>query len=250
LKLKSISEWTLKTRWHWCEGGHPLPTASSLTAAAEAFRLLERANKERALIIFLVSGGGSAMIESPITDEISLNELRAANKALINCGASIGEINSVRRAFSAVKGGKLSARAPDCDQITLIVSDVPEREERNVASGPTLPPPPDGPKALDVIAKYDLRQQLPETILRAIDSDNTEPGEALESHLRSTLSCSEPHRFGSCGAAAFSADSSLKSPQTFRISQSEKVVRSFGKVWRPCEQASRGRRRRLPDFGR
>jgi len=184
LKLKSISEWTLKTRWHWCEGGHPLPTASSLTAAAEAFRLLERANKERALIIFLVSGGGSAMIESPITDEISLNELRAANKALINCGASIGEINSVRRAFSAVKGGKLSARAPDCDQITLIVSDVPEREERNVASGPTLPPPPVGPKTLDVIAKYDLRQQLPETILRAIDSDNTEPGEAPESHLR------------------------------------------------------------------
>ncbi|HXU08374.1 MAG TPA: glycerate-2-kinase family protein, partial [Blastocatellia bacterium] len=178
LKLKSISEWTLETRWHWCEGGHPPPTASSLTAAAEAFRLLERANKERALIIFLVSGGGSAMIESPITDEISLNELRAANKALINCGASIGEINSVRRAFSAVKGGKLSARAPDCDQITLVVSDVPEREERNVASGPTLPPPPDSPKALDVIAKYDLRHRLPETIVRALDTENAQPVEA------------------------------------------------------------------------
>jgi hydroxypyruvate reductase len=184
LKLKSMSEWTLKTRWRWCEGGHPLPTASSLTAAAEAFRLLERANKERALIIFLVSGGGSAMIESPITDEISLNELRAANKALINCGAAIGEINSVRRAFSAVKGGNLSARAPDCDQITLIVSDVPEGEERNVASGPTLAPPPDAPNAQDVIAKYDLRNQLPATILRAIDTDNAQPGEAPESSLR------------------------------------------------------------------
>jgi glycerate 2-kinase len=124
------------------------------------------------------------MIESPITDEISLNELRAANKALINCGASIGEINSVRRAFSAVKGGKLSARAPDCDQITLIVSDVPEREERSVASGPTLAPPPDAPEAQDVIVKYDVRDQLPETILRAIATENAEPGEAPESHLR------------------------------------------------------------------
>ena len=184
LKIKSMPEWTLKTRWRWCEGGHPLPTKSSLTAAAEAFRLLERANEERALIVFLISGGGSAMIESPITDEISLNELRAANKALINCGASIGEINSVRRAFSAVKGGKLSARAPDCHQITLIVSDVPEGEERNVASGPTLAPPLDAPKALDVIAKYDLRGRLPETILRALDTENTEPGEVPESRLR------------------------------------------------------------------
>src|SRR6185369_15290793 len=147
-------------------------------AAAEAFRLLESANKERALVIFLISGGGSAMMEAPITDEISLNELRAANKALINCGASIGEINSVRRAFSAVKGGKLSARARDCDQITLIVSDVPEREERNVASGPTLPPPPVGPKTLDVIAKYDLRHRLPETIVRALDTENAQPVEA------------------------------------------------------------------------
>ncbi len=184
LKLKSMPEWTLKTRWRWCEGGHPLPTQSSLTAAAETFRLLERANKERAFVIFLVSGGGSAMIESPITSEISLNELRAANKALINCGASIGEINSVRRAFSAVKGGKLSARAPECDQITLIVSDVPEGEERNVASGPTLAPPPDAPKALDVIAKYNLRGQLPETVLRAIDTENAESGEGPESHFR------------------------------------------------------------------
>jgi len=184
LKLKSMHEWTLKTRWRWCEGGHPLPTESSLIAATEAFRLLERANKERALIIFLISGGGSAMIESPITDEISLNELRAANKVLINCGASIGEINSVRRAFSAVKGGRLSACAPDSDQITLIVSDVPEGEERNVASGPTLAPPPDAPKAPDVIAKCDLRKRLPQTILLAIDTENTEPGEALESPLR------------------------------------------------------------------
>lgn len=184
LKLKSMSEWILKTRWRWCEGGHPLPTQSSILAATEAFALLERANKDRGLIIFLISGGGSAMIESPITDEISLSDLRAANNALINCGASIGEINSVRRAFSAVKGGGLSVRAPNCDQITLIVSDVPEGEERNVASGPTLAPQPNAPRALEVLAKYNLRSQLPEPILRAIDTEISEPADAFESPVR------------------------------------------------------------------
>ena len=119
------------SRWQWREGGHPLPTKTSLFAAEEAFALLDRANKERALLIFLISGGGSAMLEWPIQQGIALADLRMANKVLINCGASIVEINSVRRAFSAVKGGRLAARAPNCDQITLIVSDVPSGQERN-----------------------------------------------------------------------------------------------------------------------
>ena len=174
----------LSTRWRWCEGGHPLPNRKSLLAASESFALLERANQERAIVIFLISGGGSAMIEWPSSEDISLANLRMANKAVINCGASIGEINSVRRAFSAVKGGKLSARAPDCDQITLIVSDVPEGEERNVASGPTLAPPSDAPKALDVIAKYNLRTQLPAPVLRAIERESSETVHADASHLR------------------------------------------------------------------
>jgi hydroxypyruvate reductase len=159
----------LSTRWHWCEGGHPLPTRASLTAASEAFRLIERANEERGPVIFLVSGGGSAMMEWPISDDITLADLRMANKALVSCGASIGEINSVRRAFSAVKGGQLAARAPNCQQVTLIVSDVPRGEERNVASGPTLSAPPNAPNAIEVVERYDLREKLPSSIMRAID---------------------------------------------------------------------------------
>src|SRR5260370_37620530 len=108
----------LSARWRWCEGGHPLPTEASLSASAEAFALLERANDERAVVIFLISGGGSAMLEWPIQEDITLADLRMANKVLINCGASIVEINSVRRAFSAVKGGMLGLRGPKCDQIT------------------------------------------------------------------------------------------------------------------------------------
>src|SRR6266567_3391855 len=144
----------LGTKWQIFYGGHPEPNESSLAAADAAFELLDRADQERALVIFLVSGGGSAMIERPVNETISLDALKAANRLLVNCGASISEINSVRRAFSAVKGGKLAARAPDCDQITLIVSDVPEGEERNVASGPTLTPLNDAPSALAVIGEY------------------------------------------------------------------------------------------------
>jgi len=172
---------TLSTRWRWIEGGHPLPTRSSLLAAGEAFKLLERANDGRALVVFLISGGGSAMIEWPINNEISLANLRLANKVLVACGASISEINSVRRAFSAIKGGRLAARAPHCDQITLIISDVPKDEEFNVASGPTIRPDPNAAGAREVIDRYQLRSQLPAPILHAIDSS---PEFLTDSHLQ------------------------------------------------------------------
>ena len=158
----------IRTRWRWCEGGHPLPNRASLLAARKSFDLLELANQQRALVIFLVSGGGSAILEWPIDDQITLADLRAANRALVACGATIAEVNTVRRAFSAVKGGRLAARAPNSNQITLIVSDVPAGDEANVASGPTLIPPSDAPLAVEVISKYHLDESLPASILRAV----------------------------------------------------------------------------------
>jgi hydroxypyruvate reductase len=158
----------LSPRWQQFHGGHPAPNEQSLAAARAAFHLLEKANQESALLIFLISGGGSAMMESPISDDISLHDLRTANKSLVACGASIAEINSVRRAFSAVKGGRLVAGAPNCDQITLIVSDVPRGEEANVASGPTLAPPNNAPSAGEVVAKYKLQSELPPSVMRAV----------------------------------------------------------------------------------
>jgi hydroxypyruvate reductase len=149
-------------------GGHPLPDENSLAAARSAFALLDRANAEAATVIFLISGGGSAMIEWPVSDEISLADLQAANKTLISCGASIAEVNAVRRAFSAVKGGKLTRRAPRAQTFTLIVSDTNPGDEANVASGPTLNPPPDSPKAVDVVEHYHLQYLLPQSIMNAV----------------------------------------------------------------------------------
>ncbi len=167
-----FAQTALSSRWQKFNGGHPEPNEESLAAARAAFRLLEKANAEGALVIFLVSGGGSAMIEWPADDDVSLADLRAANKVLVECGASIVEINCVRRAFSSVKGGKLAARAPNCEHLTLIVSDVPKGEEANVASGPSVLPLT-ALKHREVLAKYKLSTKLPAAILRAIE--NSEP---------------------------------------------------------------------------
>jgi hydroxypyruvate reductase len=155
-------------RWQNFVGGHPVPNEESLAAARAAFALLDRANAEQATIIFLISGGGSAMIEWPVSDEISLADLRKANEALVTCGARIGEVNSVRRAFSAVKGGALARRAPRAQMFTLIVSDTNRGDEASVASGPTLPTPGDAPNAIEVVEQYGLESVLPGSIVKAV----------------------------------------------------------------------------------
>ena len=149
-------------------GGHPLPNEASLAAARAAFELLDRANDEEALVIFLISGGGSAMIEWPVSDDISLPDLRAANQILVTCGATIAEVNAVRRAFSAVKGGALARRAPRARMCTLVVSDTNRGDEASVASGPTMSTPPGGPQPIDVIEHYQLETRLPQSIMKAI----------------------------------------------------------------------------------
>ena len=149
-------------------GGHPVPNEQSLEAASATFELLQQANKENALVVFLVSGGGSAMVESPISNDISLADLQEGNRQLVLSGANISEINSVRRAISAVKGGRLAAQLSNADFITLIVSDTNPGDEANVASGPTLPAPVDAPDPLRVIDEYRLTDSLPIAIVRTL----------------------------------------------------------------------------------
>jgi len=163
------SDSKLSARWRVFEGGHPLPNAASLAAARAAVELLEEADASSALVVFLVSGGGSAMLESPRDARVALEDLREANRVLVNCGAAIDEINAVRRALSAVKGGGLSLRAPRAKQLTLIISDVPRGRERDVASGPTLAPHGDSPDAGEVVARYGLAPKLPHSVILALE---------------------------------------------------------------------------------
>lgn len=169
--------------WQSFIGGHPLPNKASLAAARAAFTLLDRANDEEASVIFLISGGGSAMIEWPADDDISLDDLRTANQDLVSCGARIAEVNSVRRAFSAVKGGGLARRAPRAQLFTLIVSDTNPGDEASVASGPTLAPPADAPKAIEVVEHYHLETVLPESIMRAVRGTQDSSRDVNGSHV-------------------------------------------------------------------
>jgi glycerate 2-kinase len=175
---------SLRNRWRIFAGGHPLPNEESLAAARAAFEILRRADEERALVLFLISGGGSALLEWPCDESVTLFELREANRALVQCGASIAEINAVRRAISSVKGGGLAARAPRADQLSLIVSDTNSGDEWAVASGPTYEPPLDAPDALTVVSRYQLSKHLPASILCALKQTNSAKAEATSALLR------------------------------------------------------------------
>lgn len=158
----------LPARWRVYAGGHPLPNEASLEAARAAFELLKRANQRSALIIFLISGGGSATLEWPRAAHVTLADMREMNRILVSCGATIAEVNAVRRALSSVKGGGLSARAPRAAQLTLIVSDTGADRIDDVASGPTIRPARNSPQVADVLAKYGLAARLPATVALAL----------------------------------------------------------------------------------
>lgn len=158
------------SQWEIFFGGHPLPNEQSLAAAQAAFALLNKANEERALVIFLISGGGSAMIEWPRSGEITLADLRDTNRVLVSCGASIAEINSVRAVISDVKAGGLARRVPYWKRETLIVSDTNDGDESSVASGPTVIEPSSRFDAREVVARYRLEAYLPPPVLRMLDS--------------------------------------------------------------------------------
>ncbi|MDT7603037.1 MAG: glycerate 2-kinase [Acidobacteriota bacterium] len=167
----------LPARWQVFEGGHPLPNEASLQAARAALDLLSRADEQAAtnarsvVVVFLVSGGGSAMLELPRDAGVALEDLRAMNRSLVTCGAGIAEINAVRRAVSAVKGGGLSRAAARAAQVTLVVSDVGRGAAQAVASGPTfsVDDEQNTREARDVIQRYDLAAHLPASILRAVE---------------------------------------------------------------------------------
>jgi glycerate 2-kinase len=129
--------WSFPPGFRVYHGGHPSPNADSMVAAAEILALLQSLT-ERDLVVFLVSGGGSAMVEQFLQPGISLDVTAATHKALVESGASIAAINAVRKHLSAVKGGRLAAAAAPAEQLTIFVSDVPAGDLDALSSGPTM----------------------------------------------------------------------------------------------------------------
>jgi glycerate 2-kinase len=149
--------------WETIVAGHPVPTAESFRAGSAILKRLGRCD-ERSLIFFLLSGGGSALVEQPLDGNVSLHDFEQLNHALVTCGAPIEEINAVRKHLSATKGGRLAAAAPRAMKITLGVSDVPQGHESALASGPTLPDPTTVRDAERVVHEFGLSAKLPAAI--------------------------------------------------------------------------------------
>ncbi|MEG6507854.1 glycerate kinase [Methyloligella sp. 2.7D] len=136
------------------EAGHPVPDAAGREAATRILSMVQGLTEDD-LVLCLISGGGSALLALP-SEGISLEEKQAINKALLKSGATIGEMNSVRKHLSAIKGGRLAMAAAPAKVVALMISDVPGDEPSIIASGPTVADPSSGTDALAIMEKYGI----------------------------------------------------------------------------------------------
>ena len=167
------------------EAAHPVPDASGLAAAR---RMLDMVHGRVAddLVLCLISGGGSALLPAPLTG-MTLAHEQAVNRALLHSGATISEMNCVRRHLSAIKGGRLAAACHPARVVTLLISDVPGDDPVDIASGPTVADPSTCADALAILRRY--RMDMASEVLDVLQSgrgESVKPGDAR-------LSASELH---------------------------------------------------------
>jgi len=173
------------------EASHPVPDDAGQKAAARMLEMVQGLT-ENDLVLCLISGGGSALLALP-AEGISLAEKQALNKALLKSGATIGEMNCVRKHLSAIKGGRLALACGKARVVTLLISDVPGDDPRVIASGPTLPDATTSSEALAILCKY--RIEIPKSVLAHLQSDASEtpkPGDArFEGHSHHVIATAQ-----------------------------------------------------------
>ena len=165
------------------EASHPVPDANSERGAR---RLLERVQglTERDLVIALMSGGASALLAAPVAG-LTLHDKQAINRALLASGANIGEMNTVRKHLSAIKGGRLAAAAAPARVVTLAISDVPGDDPAVIGSGPTVPDPTTFAEARALIERYRITPSPAIVARLGRDDDETpKPGDLPDSDFR------------------------------------------------------------------
>ncbi|MBU1235299.1 MAG: glycerate kinase [Gammaproteobacteria bacterium] len=168
------------------EAAHPVPDAAGL-AAAKRIRDLVGGLTADDLVICLLSGGGSALLVEPLPP-VTLDDKRELSHALLRSGASIGEINCVRRHLSAIKGGRLGAACHPARLVTLAISDVPGDNPLNIASGPTVADPTTCADALAILRRYAIA--LPSAVREVLESgagESVKPGDVRLANSSTTL---------------------------------------------------------------
>jgi glycerate 2-kinase len=160
------------------EAGHPVPDEAGIKGTEQALALAEAASQGD-LVVVLLSGGASANWIAPAKN-LTLVEKQAVTRALLRSGANIGEINTVRKHLSRIKGGRLAQRAQPAGVVTLAISDVPGDDPAVIGSGPTVPDPTTLADARAIISKY--RLEILEAVTRALgdpDNESPKPGAAF-----------------------------------------------------------------------
>jgi len=160
------------------EAAHPVPDAAGL-AAAERILALTEGLTENDLVLCLISGGGSALLTLP-ADGLTLEDKQRINKALLESGAAIDEMNCVRKHLSRIKGGRLAAACAPARVVTLTISDVPGDDPSVIASGPTVPDATTCADALAILARYGI--DVPPAVRAALDAgalETPKPGDAV-----------------------------------------------------------------------
>lgn len=171
------------------EAAHPVPDAAGL-AAARRIRDLAQGLTADDLVVCLISGGGSALLALP-AEGLTLDDKQAVNRALLKSGATISEMNCVRRHLSAIKGGRLAAACHPARVVTQLMSDVPGDRPIDIASGPTVADPTTCADALDVLRRYGI--DVAPTVKRVLETgagESVKPGDPrlarAETHLIAT----------------------------------------------------------------
>ena len=154
-----------KRNWRirYFEGGHPLPNEDSFSAARAALAMLRKAKKDT-LVFFLISGGGSAMFDLPLDGRITLDETREFHQTLLQSGAPINEVNTLRKHFSSVKAGRLAMAAPEAMKVSLLLPDVPLRTLDALSSGPTSPDHSTVADVRELMDRYRLAEKFPASV--------------------------------------------------------------------------------------
>ena len=147
--------------------GHPLPDANSFRAGSEILKIIRSCERD-SLIIFLISGGGSSLVEVPLLERVTAEDVKNFNRILVNSGATIREINVLRKHLSLIKGGRLGFLAKGSRCVALYLSDVNEGDLRSIASNPLLPDEVTREEFFELIDRYRLLDKLPASISKAI----------------------------------------------------------------------------------
>ena len=164
------------TRIEIMESAHPVPDAASVTAAERILALVAGLSADD-LVICLISGGGSSLMVLP-GEGVTLQDKQDINRALLKSGATIGEMNCVRRHLSAIKGGRLAAACHPARVVTLLISDVPGDDPADIASGPTSADRTTCADALAILKRYQVA--MPDGVRALLDSgagESVKPGD-------------------------------------------------------------------------